>query len=59
MRRGFQDFEYLRLIEKSGKKSRAELRGNGRYHAAGSRAGYAKVRAELYELLAARASGGR
>lgn len=59
LRRGLQDYEYLRLIEQSGKKSRAELAEMADTMLRDPRAGYAKVRTELYGLLAARASGGR
>ena len=50
MRRGFQDFEYLRLIEKSGKKGRKELADmfDGRTRGAN----YAAARQALYGLLA-------
>jgi hypothetical protein len=52
MRRGLQDFEYLRLIEKSGKKSREELVRLGDELLLGENADYVKLRRTIYDLLA-------
>jgi hypothetical protein len=51
LRRGMQDFEYLRLAERSGKKSREELAAMADALMR-TPASYAKVRGELYGLLA-------
>ncbi len=52
MRRGLQDFEYLRLIEKSGRKPRAELNQLADDLLLGKTIDYPKLRRTIYELLA-------
>jgi len=52
MRRGLQDFEYLRLVEKSGAKARAELVGMVDSQMRTPGADEARARQALYELLA-------
>ncbi len=54
MRRGLQDFEYLRLIEKSGKKSRPELVALPEGFLGDQNSGYAKLRETVYGLLSGR-----
>jgi hypothetical protein len=54
MRRGLQDFEYLRLIEKSGKKSRPELVALSEGFLGDQNSGYAKLRGTVYGLLSGR-----
>lgn len=50
MRRGLQDFEYLRLIEKSGKKSRADLVALLDPLVLGTNRDYHALRATAYRL---------
>ena len=50
MRRGLQDFEYLRLIEKSGRKTRADLVALLDPLVLGANRDYAALRATVYRL---------
>ena len=50
MRRGLQDFEYLKLIEKSGRKTRAELIALSDEFLLGKRIDYARLRSEVFDL---------
>ena len=50
MRRGLQDFEYLKLIEKSGRKSRAELIALADELLLGKRIDYSALRSKIYDL---------
>lgn len=54
MRRGLQDFEYLRLIEKNGKATRAELVRLADDLLLGKTIDYPKLRGAIYELLSGR-----
>jgi hypothetical protein len=54
MRRGFQDFEYLRLIEKNGAKSRPALAAMADEFLKSDGADYPKLRRALFELLSRR-----
>ncbi len=51
LRRGLQDFEYLRLIEKSGKKTRQQLIKLADELLLGSNVDYPRLRRTLYETL--------
>lgn len=51
LRRGLQDFEYLRLIEKSGKKTRQQLIKLADELLLGNKVDYPKLRQILYETL--------
>lgn len=52
LRRGLQDFEYLRLIEQSGKKRHAELVRMADDLLQGEMIGYPKLHRAIFELLA-------
>jgi len=54
MRRGLQDFEYLRLIEKSGKKTRQDLIRLGDELLLGDKPDYPKLRRTIFDLLTGR-----
>lgn len=54
MRRGLQDFEYLRLAEKSGKKSRQELIALSDELLLGPHPDYPASRQMIYGLLSRR-----
>ena len=53
LRRGLQDFEYLRLIEKDGRKSRPELIKLADDLLLGKNVDYPKLRRVVYEILTA------
>jgi hypothetical protein len=52
LRRGVQDLEYLRLIEKTGKKTRTDLVRLADQEIFGGKVDYPAVRRSLYVLLA-------
>jgi len=54
LRRGLQDFEYLRLIEKSGKKPRPDLMSLADQMLSSQRPDYAQIRETMFSLLAGR-----
>jgi hypothetical protein len=51
MRRGLQDYEYLRMIEKSGRKTHADLNQMAEELQIGKAINYPKIRRAIYELL--------
>jgi hypothetical protein len=51
LRRGLQDLEYLRLIEKTGKRTRPDLVRLADQEIFGGKSNYVAVRRSLYELL--------
>jgi hypothetical protein len=53
LRRGLQDFEYLRLIEQSGRTSRVELIKLAEELLLGKNVDYPKLRRTVYEILTA------
>lgn len=53
LRRGLQDFEYLRLIEKDGRKSRPELIKLADDFLLGKNVNYPKLHQAIYEILIA------